>query len=590
MDAKIWQQVSRIYHEALARKESQRNSFLKEACSENPELFQAVCRLLASHEHAAGFLDDPAFAVAARAIAGREEPARPQKSLPARVMLIVTQGPRKGKCFHFTEHKICIFGRANECFEIMPEEDPTVGRHHFLLEVNPPRIGIRDLGSLNGTFVNGKKLSGKRVGEASRRADSPGIPLVPLQDGDAVKAGDTIFTVGIQIPVCCSTCGKAMDLYRPASRPGSEEGAVFCGDCWQEHCRTGKRAETRIGAKVPVRKNCNVCGKSVESEGVARSDSEVVCPSCQAKMLKKKGLLQKHLHETSQSGRPDSIPSIQKYELRKSIGKGRLGTVYVARSKVERRQVAMKVIFSSGFADSAVSGQFNRRIEEIRNLRHPNLIEILDYGSASGSYYIVTEYSEFGNIKRLIERRRGKMGLTEALPLMQQALEGLAFIHEKRFFHGDIKPQNLLLMGREGAWRACISDTRLLTSFQELGLAGTITEEDPDALPFTPRELLTGSGVAGPTADVWSIAAIFYYMLTGRIPHDRKRETDHLVSLIEPSIIPAGQRSPDLMPELARLLDDSLSLDPRQRPADAQQMLERLRKVQVRVVHLTIAQ
>ena len=69
MDPKSWQQISRIYHEALARKENQRKAFVKEACSGDSELLQEVNRLLASHEHAAGFMDDPAFAVAARAIA-----------------------------------------------------------------------------------------------------------------------------------------------------------------------------------------------------------------------------------------------------------------------------------------------------------------------------------------------------------------------------------------------------------------------------------------------------------------------------------------------------------------------------------------
>jgi serine/threonine-protein kinase len=413
---------------------------------------------------------------------------------------------------------------------------------------------------------------------------------VSLQDGDTVKAGDTVLTVSVQFPASCAECGESLDVYLSSSKGKQRDVVVFCDRCWQERCRESKGVEARLEPKDLIRGTCGVCGKEVEVEGAARPVGEHVCAACQARMLKKKGLLQKLLHTTSQSGRPEGIPAIRDYELRKSIGKGRLGTVYVARGKADRRQVAMKVIFSSGFSDAALSSQLNRCLEEVRSLRHPNLVEVLDYGSASGLYYIVTEYSEFGNIKRLIERRRGKLGLTEALPLMQQALESLAFIHQRGFFHGDLKPQNLLLMGREGAWRACISDMKLLSSIEELGLAGTITSEDPDVLPFTPRELLTGSGVAGPTADVWSIAAIFYYMLTGRIPTERKRETDRLASLIEPSIMPTGQRSPDLMPELAQLIDDSLNLDPRQRPSDAQQMLERLRKVQVRVVHLTIAQ
>jgi hypothetical protein len=588
VNPKQWQQISRIYHNALACKDSQRMAYLEGECSGDVELLREVSKLLESHHKAKGFLDSPAIAVAAQALAAGKE-LTPVKAKAARVILTITEGPRKGKTLVFAEHKVCVFGRANECFEIMPEEDPTVGRHHFVLEINPPKVGIRDLGSLNGTYVNGRKLAGKQPNDMHRQEDRQGFNVISLDDGDTVKTGDTAFAVGLELPVPCSSCGCSLDLYCRASKSLLRNCAVFCERCRQNLRMESEGQVTRIAVKPSIRIHCSVCKKDLTAESDSWRQGEYVCPSCQEKMLKKKSLLQEVLNTTSQSGRREGIPSIRNYEIRKSLGKGRLGTVYLAKGKGEKRQVAVKVIFSTAVSNTVVPELFNSRLQEIRALRHPNLIELIDHGSASGSFYLVTEYCEFGNISRLLARRHGKLGLPEALPLMQQALEGLACIHHKGFSHGDLKPQNLLLAGQEGAWVVRISDFGLLGCLQELGLGGTLASEDPVALAFTPRELLTGSGSPGPAADVWSIAAVFYHMLTGTIPHKRKIESDPLASLIEPVILPAGERNADLLPEIAQLLDDCLKLDPRQRPRNAQEMLDRLRKIQVRVVRLTLA-
>src|SRR5260221_13412870 len=82
--------------------------------------------------------------------------------MPARVCLDVVAGPIQGKHFEFDGHDTFLFGRSPDCHAELSADDSTASRHHFLLEVNPPAARLRDLGSLNGTYVNGQKYGGPR--------------------------------------------------------------------------------------------------------------------------------------------------------------------------------------------------------------------------------------------------------------------------------------------------------------------------------------------------------------------------------------------------------------------------------------------
>jgi len=588
MNREHWQQINQIFHEAQGYKSSERKAFLEKACAGDEELLREVHKLLASHEKAGDFLESPAMAVAAKAIASRKDvsSAKPE---PKRVFITITQGPRKGKIFVLLEQKIVVFGRANDCFEIMPEDDPTVGRHHFALEVNPPTVGVRDLGSLNGTYVNGHRIGGRRGEEDPRQPKRRANKLILLHEGDVIKAGDTMFRISLEAPVLCTGCGESVNLYTAGAKNNSVRQKVFCEDCWEQLRRESKEFVRSVEAMASVRSICTVCDKEVATEAGPWKLGEFICERCRSKMVKNKNLLQKLLNTTSSSGRPDWKCALKDYDIRKHLGTGRLGPVYLARGKKDRRQVAVKVIFSSTVQDPGTVAQYNSMLEDIRGMRHPNLLEPVDYGSAGGAFYCVTEYCDSGNISHLLAKRRGKLGLHEALPIMEQALAGLAFIHQEGLFHGNLKPGNILLAGADGSWNVRIADFGLPGIFRELGLGGLIASEDPAALAYTPPELLTGAGIAGPLTDVWSIAAIFYHMLTGCIPHERKREVDPFASLIEPVIVPSAERTPDIVPEVANLLDDFLKLNQHQRPQNAGEMLERLRKIQVRVVRLTLA-
>lgn len=140
--------------------------------------------------------------------------------MSASITLTVTEGPQKGREFHFDKHDVFIFGRSVECQCALPD-DPYISAHHFIIEVNPPACELRDLGSKNGTRINGARCGQREKGEAAdlaaRRAQA-----VPLKDGDLVKAGVTEFKVAVRLPPA-----ETQTLGAPAAAGGAGKHGYF---------------------------------------------------------------------------------------------------------------------------------------------------------------------------------------------------------------------------------------------------------------------------------------------------------------------------------------------------------------------------
>ena len=116
------------------------------------------------------------------------------------VTLIVCRGPLSGRKFVFAETTTCLIGRSRDCTITLSQEmgHLDVSRHHCLLEITPPALRICDLGSLNGTYVNGKKIGQRGTPEASAPAEANRQPAVVLIDGDEIRLGEhTAFRVCI---------------------------------------------------------------------------------------------------------------------------------------------------------------------------------------------------------------------------------------------------------------------------------------------------------------------------------------------------------------------------------------------------------
>jgi serine/threonine-protein kinase len=120
--------------------------------------------------------------------------------MESNVTLLFTRGPLTGRTFVFTQPISCSIGRSRDCTICLPQEAEhlDVSRHHCILEIVPPALRVRDLGSLNGSFVNGKKIGQRVTSQVNRDMDASLPPPVVLLDGDEIRLGEhTAFRVCI---------------------------------------------------------------------------------------------------------------------------------------------------------------------------------------------------------------------------------------------------------------------------------------------------------------------------------------------------------------------------------------------------------
>jgi serine/threonine-protein kinase len=120
--------------------------------------------------------------------------------MSARVILHVLEGDFRGKEYEFTNHTLCTVGRSSSCLLQLPDDgsDRTVSRRHCMFDIDPPEVQLIDLGSLNGTCVNGERIGGRTGCVAG--GPGAGVSCVvpyPLHDGDEVRIGQTLLCVEV---------------------------------------------------------------------------------------------------------------------------------------------------------------------------------------------------------------------------------------------------------------------------------------------------------------------------------------------------------------------------------------------------------
>ncbi|MBN2559616.1 MAG: protein kinase [Phycisphaerae bacterium] len=490
--------------------------------------------------------------------------------MPGKLTLEIAQGKMAGKRFEFEEHDTFIFGRMPDCHMCLPD-DNRVSRHHFILEANPPDARIRDLGSLNGTHVNGTRHGGREKGETPEEGAKRTYPEVDLKDGDRIKVGQTEILVGVYVPAECCECGKAI-------ADGDRKACAWIGDTFIcPGCRSAVLSAPEPPKKPePVR--CLECGKDVSDEiGKARR-GKYVCEACRAKAEEDPiALLKRMMAEIG--GGAGSVPNIAGVEIIRELGRGGMGAVYLARRKGDDGPTALKVMLSRVAVDERSRTSFLREMETTRDLKHPNIVEFIDHGAAGSAFYFVMEFCEGGSVDGLMEKCGGTLPLDVAGPIMLDALEGLAYAHDQDFVHRDLKPANILLTGPPETGTAKVTDFGLSKNFEKAGFSGmTVTGAVAGTPVFMPREQVTNFKYVKPATDVWSMGATLYNMLTGRFPRDMRRGQDPMEVILNGKIVPVRKRESSIPKKVAEVIDRSLENDLKARYQDAGEMRQALVK------------
>ena len=266
----------------------------------------------------------------------------------------------------------------------------------------------------------------------------------------------------------------------------------------------------------------------------------------------------------------DNIPG---YHIVREIGRGGMGTVFLAERESDGILVAVKVIPSAVPVGPAEIPKFLREAGILTKLSHERIVRFFDCGQANGAVFLVMEYVE-GFDAAAILKQQGPFSVDAAVSVICQVLEALDYAHQCGFIHRDIKPANILLAERDGRWDTKLADFGLARVYQSSKLSGlTLQGEFGGSLPYIPPEQITEFRNVDPRADIYSAAATLYTLLTGEFVHDfAKSFNKRILQILEGDPIPLEQRRPDLPPALVRLVHRGLSRDAEDRFPSADQM------------------
>ena len=272
------------------------------------------------------------------------------------------------------------------------------------------------------------------------------------------------------------------------------------------------------------------------------------------------------------------------YEVVRAIGAGGFGITYEGFNPITERRVAIKEFFPRGIAsrDDATRIAYSKQDDEVvswalkrfadsanrlAKLKHPNIIEVLNYVSDNGTGYMVMEHVEGQTLEDWLKTRPAPPQLAELGPIFDPIFDALEYVHSNGVIHRDIAPDNIMIR----------ADGRpVLIDFGALKLIATQTlAHGPSPKSFgvlkanySPPEQGDDTGSVDPRMDIYSLAATIYRAVAGKPPVDAdKRKTDTALKG-QDSYIPLAQAAQVTVPaEFSSAIDTALSLRPKERPA-----------------------
>jgi pSer/pThr/pTyr-binding forkhead associated (FHA) protein len=429
--------------------------------------------------------------------------------MSSKIILTITQGKLCGKQYIFASRSTCIVGRNDDCnLQIADAVDMTISRYHCLLDINPPDIRVRDLGSLNGTFVNGKKIGQRQREQTAKEAVKLNFPEYNLQNGDEIKLGDILFKIEVEAE---PELEKKSDIIPPPAENNPNCLIIF-KNLLELAQKNHTKLQTLSGYKLI---------KSLGKGGFG----EV--------------FLAQHIHTKKLVAIKIMIPAV-------TINTRGVKMFLEATENIKMLQHDNIVqLFDYGFAENA-------------------FFLIMEYFPGGNVWDLMQKSGWRLPLKTAVDITVQVLeGLiyahSVAVPRMQLDHEKLN--QAKGLVHQDLKPNNILISQINDELEVKIGDYGLSKAFDLAGLSGqTLTGTKTGTPAFMPRQQVLDFKHELPEIDIWATAACLYNLLTGYFPRDFTG--DPWLSVLQNKPVPIRQRNNSIPKKLADVIDLALQEKP----------------------------
>ena len=263
------------------------------------------------------------------------------------------------------------------------------------------------------------------------------------------------------------------------------------------------------------------------------------------------------------------------YQVIGKLGSGAMATVFKAKQISLDRTVAIKVLPRKFSNNPQFIERFYAEGRAAAQMNHPNIVQAFDVAKAGEFHYFVMEYVEGETVHDAIVRDK-RYKEEEALDIIIMVADALHHAHEKGLIHRDVKPKNVMITPNGVAKLA------------DLGLARAIDDKDAALAEkgkaygtpyYISPEQIRGEVNVGPQADIYSLGATLYHMVTGNVPYNGKNPTEVMQKHLKSPLVAPDHVNPRLSTGISEVIEMMMAKDRRDRYKDCGDLLVDLRAV-----------